>query len=368
MIYLKYVREELQRPFRYLESRGWRHYSRLIIRGDSSGWVLDEFAKELASTIGILGFQQAGEEFAKASRNQVVFTTSKYFLLDWRKPTHRITFPYFHGDPRIDPSALPLFKSIVNHKDQISRIQVSHKQMENLLLESGLSREKVHRIPIAINLSLFDLKSSETRNKARQRLGIPEHAVVIGSFQKDGLGFGRGYEPKLVKGPDTLLEVGTILKKKIEGLHFLLTGPARGFVKAGLNRLGIPFTHVIEQNYRSLQTDYHAIDAYLVTSREEGGPRAILEAMATGVPIISTRVGQATDLIAHEMNGWLTDVEDVEALAHWTELAIGQEYSLSRMQSLARTTAEEQSWMAQKGLWKKFFDGVVERGDVNYLE
>ena len=90
--------------------------------------------------------------------------------------------------------------------------------------------------------------------------------------------------------------------------------------------------------------------------------------MATGVPIISTRVGQAADIISHEMNGWLTDVEDVEALAHWTELAVGKEYSLSPMQSLARTTAEEHSWMAQKGLWNKFFDGIVEKGNVDFCE
>ena len=68
----------------------------------------------------------------------------------------------------------------------------------------------------------------------------------------------------MIKGPDTLLEVAAILKGRIDGLHFLLTGPARGFVKAGLERIGIPFTHVVERDYRNLETNYHAISVKVV--------------------------------------------------------------------------------------------------------
>ena len=57
---------------------------------------------------------------------------------------------------------------------------------------------------------------------------------------------------------------------------------------------------------------YEAIDVCLVTSRDEGGPRAVLEAMATGIPLVTTRVGQASDLVRHGENGWLVDVEDVD--------------------------------------------------------
>lgn len=367
MSYFNHAWEVIQRPGRYIQSRGWKPSSRLIIRGDSSGWVLDEFAKELGAVVEALGIPSADSEYYKACRNQVVFFTSKYFLLKWRKSTHRVTFPYFHGDPRIDPSLWPLFRAVVSRKDEIARIQVSHTQIEGLLLDAGISKQKVHKIPIAINLDHFSLTTSKKRSSARQRLGIPKYAVVVGSFQKDGLGFKIGKEPKMIKGPDTLLEVAAILKGRIDGLHFLLTGPARGFVKAGLERIGIPFTHVVERDYRNLETNYHAIDAYLVTSREEGGPRAILEAMATGVPIVSTRVGQAVDLIIHENNGWLSDVEDAEALAYWTELAVGKEYSRSDMQSRGRVTAEENCWAAQMPLWRNFFSEIVVSTDLtNY--
>ncbi len=51
----------------------------------------------------------------------------------------------------------------------------------------------------------------------------------------------------------------------------------------------------------------------MIASRQEGGPKAALEAMATGVPLVTTRVGQAADLVEDGANGWMVEVEDVEA-------------------------------------------------------
>ena len=62
------------------------------------------------------------------------------------------------------------------------------------------------------------------------------------------------------------------------------------------------------------------MDLYLVTSRDQGGPKAILECKATGVPIVSTRVGMAQDLIRTGNNGFVAEVEDADGIA---EAAIG---------------------------------------------
>ncbi len=62
---------------------------------------------------------------------------------------------------------------------------------------------------------------------------------------------------------------------------------------------------------------YEAIDLCIVASRDEGGPRAVLESMAIGVPLVTTRVGQAADLVRHEENGWMVEVEDVDGLVAW---------------------------------------------------
>ena len=56
------------------------------------------------------------------------------------------------------------------------------------------------------------------------------------------------------------------------------------------------------------------MDLYLVTSRAEGGPKAILESMASGVPLISTKVGMASDIIFDGVNGSLCDIADISNL------------------------------------------------------
>ena len=85
--------------------------------------------------------------------------------------------------------------------------------------------------------------------------------------------------------------------------------------RAGLERLGVPYAHHHFDDYRAVVQCYHALDLYLIASRVEGGPQAFLESWATGVPVVSTRMGMPADLIEHGRNGLLADVEDADGLA-----------------------------------------------------
>jgi glycosyltransferase involved in cell wall biosynthesis len=60
---------------------------------------------------------------------------------------------------------------------------------------------------------------------------------------------------------------------------------------------------------------YHALDLYLVTSRNEGGPKSVLESMASGVPLVTTAVGMAPDVVLDGINGRLCSSFDPEAIA-----------------------------------------------------
>jgi glycosyltransferase involved in cell wall biosynthesis len=106
---------------------------------------------------------------------------------------------------------------------------------------------------------------------------------------------------------------------------------------------------------------YDAIDVCVVTSRDEGGPRAVLEAMATGAPLVSTRVGQAADLVRHGENGWLVEVDDVDGVvdgvAHVSEAPAEE---LARVRTSGRATAEESSYLALRPRWRELLAGFVE--------
>ena len=255
------------------------------------------------------------------------------------------------------------YETVCRRHEELDRVQVSNRAMEDLVLGTGIAPEKVFRIPIGVDPVRFHLRDAAARAEARRELGLPGTAFVVGSFQKDGVGWGDGLEPKLIKGPDVLLDVAGRLAREVPELHLLLTGPARGYVAAGLERLGVAHTHVLLPDLDAVARAYRAIDLCLVTSRDEGGPKAVLESMATGVPLVTTRVGQAADLVRDGENGWLCDVEDVEGLAAAAAaVARAPAAELGRFAAAARETAEACSWDALRPRWHDLFTGVRRDG------
>ena len=283
--------------------------------------------------------------------------------MNWEKSHHRIAFPYYHGDPSTNIEFKAVFDSLSAHHEHIHRVQVTNTLMEEKIINTGINFNKVFRIPIGINLDYFKWTLPRLRQEARAKLGIPKSAVVIGSFQKDGNGWGEGLEPKLIKGPDIFLRTVEILKPQVPELFVLLTGPARGYVKQGLRKLGVPYLHKFLNDYTEIGRYYNALDLYIVSSREEGGPKAVLESMASGIPLVTTRVGQAMDLVKHGNNGWMVEPEDAEGLAHWAKYVIDNSSSIIDVLTKGKNMARENSYPAQIPLWRVFMTGFIEFSD-----
>jgi len=338
-------------------------YSLLSIHSDLSGWVLDEEAVELQRVAARLGIDARLNYGLSARAAQCCHYTSQFVLRNRRhfETRNRVSIDYFHGLPGATEVFTEVYDGLRRHHASISCVRVSHSKMEQVVLGSGIDPGKVYRIPIGINLDHFTVQTPLSRQVARRKLGLPDSAVVVGSFQKDGVGWGEGREPKLIKGPDVFLRAVELLKPRVPELYVLLSGPSRGYVKEGLTRLGVPYHHVYPERYEEIGRLFQALDLYLVTSRDEGGPKAILESMASGVPLVTTRVGQAVDLVEHSHNAWMVESEDVEGLAHWAWHAIDCQSSLGPVLRLARHAAEMQSYEAQASLWQRFFEGYVEQ-------
>jgi len=349
-----------------VRTRDWSTHSRLFVGFDAAGWVLEYEARQLERTATALGARLGPREWAGSVSGQSIFHLSQFDLLldgDFERSGNRLGVSYFHGRPGTPgmPEFDACFETLRRRHADIDRVQVTNRAMEELVCGTGVAREKVHRIPIGIDADALPMRSRASISGARGALGLPESAFVVGSFQKDGVGWGDGLEPKLIKGPDVLLAALERLHARIPELAVLLTGPARGYVKAGLERLGITFRHVLLPDIDSVARAYEAIDACLVTSRDEGGPRAVLEAMATGVPLVSTRVGQAADLVTHGENGWLVEIEDIDGVVDsaWHVFEAPAE-ELERVRLAGRATAECNSYVALRPRWRDLLDGFVE--------
>jgi hypothetical protein len=174
---------------------------------------------------------------------------------------------------------------------------VTHREIELLVVAAGVDPTRVHRIPIGIELDRFPLVDSGRRDAAR----------------------------------------------------------------AELERRGVPHVHRLLPDRDGLTAAYHALDAYLVASRQEGGPKSVLESMATGVPLVTTRAGQAPDLVVEGVNGNLVDVDDPVGLAAGL-LQLERDPALAaRFRRAGRVTAEENSHASLAPRWRALLEGFAER-------
>lgn len=287
---------------------------------DKQEWVLYQVALRLTEALQKRGRRAYITSDPWEFKRQILHFGDRYAYLNgpFQKihPSSTIFLTWHHGDPR-DPNigVQEMFKKLPQAIPYFQKLVVSCEITRQHLLEWGMPAEKMVKIPIGVDLPRFSPATSAERQHIRAELGIPENAVCIGSFQKDGEGWGEGLSPKLIKGPDVFLDVVAALAARYPTLMVLLTGPSRGYVKQGLEKIGIPYIHHFLENPADIGRYYQALDAYLIASRIEGGPIALMESWASGVPVVSTRMGMAADWIQPGENGLLADVEDVPALA-----------------------------------------------------
>ena len=138
------------------------------------------------------------------------------------------------------------------------------------------------------------------KTKARKELGLPINDYYVGSFQRETEGSDLK-TPKLEKGPDLFCDYLIRNRSKIEctnKLHVLLGGWRRQYVEDRLKKAKISYTLFEKTSLDMIRLLYAACDLYVVSSRFEGGPQAIIEAAAMEVPIISTDVGIASTVLS----------------------------------------------------------------------
>ena len=171
---------------------------------------------------------------------------------------------------------------------------ISPKVKEQL---ENLTDKPVTYIPFWVNQNLWF--NIEDKKFLRKKFGVAEESFLVGSFQRDTEGSDL-ISPKLIKGPDRFIEIVKYYKAKDSNLKVILTGKRRQFVINELERLNIEYLYFEMANFETLNELYNLIDLYVVSSRIEGGPQAIVECGITKTPIISTDVGFASDILATE--------------------------------------------------------------------
>jgi glycosyltransferase involved in cell wall biosynthesis len=173
-----------------------------------------------------------------------------------------------------------------------------------------------------------------SRDEARALLGLSPEATVI------------GWVGRMSAEKAPLLLVHALERMAGDAARpiavFVGDGPQRSAVQRAAEICGmgerVRFAGSVPHAARILR----AFDVFALTSTTEGTPIAILEAMAAGVPIVSTAVGGVPDVLGPEL-AWLVRPDDPEAMAKALSEAVGQ-----------RGAAQERASRASERLHKNF--------------
>ena len=196
-------------------------------------------------------------------------------------------------------------QSCMIHAQEVISLWIPISHEADAFLQS--LRLRTWYMPYTINPDVFKPILDPSREELRYRFGIPRDDYVISSFMRDSRADDL-HRPKPQKGVEILLQLLATLRQKGYPISVLLAGPRRHWIRARLREQDIPFTYVGREfdgddNDRNILDPptvnllYQTSDLHLITSRWEGGPRAVLETAASRTPVLCSSVGIARDML-----------------------------------------------------------------------
>ncbi len=225
----------------------------------------------------------------------------------------------------------------------------------------GFPAARSHVIPYGVDSSLFS-PDRERRGLWRARLGVPAAAPMI-------LGVGR---MATKKGFHLLIEALPALFSAVPEAHLVLAGGGdrleefRRGAAAFSGRVHFPGAVL----HDTLPDLYRAADLFVLPAvhdakgNVDGLPNVILEAMASGLPVVGSRVSGLPMAIAERTNGWLVDEGSVADLARVLPEALAGGARLSQMGAASRARAQSEfSWESVAARYRAAYVEACERGN-----
>lgn len=168
---------------------------------------------------------------------------------------------------------------------------------------SGISRGSIRVILNGVDTSVFSPGGSPLRAGWLSGAGDGARLVgFVGGFRK-------------AKDPCLFVRVAAEVARRSPSTRFVMVGDGvlRREVESAVREHGMEDRLVLAGQRPDMPEVFRALDTLVITSYREGCCNAILEAMATGVPVVATAVGGNPDIVTHRETGWLFPYGDAAA-------------------------------------------------------
>ena len=216
-----------------------------------------------------------------------------------------------HGTLQLKPYQARIQRLAWDRVDQV--LAVSSRLAERMAGATEYPLDRIRVIRNGVDLSRFGVIA---RDEARRALGIADGTVVIGTAGR--------LVP--VKDQATFLDAVAAVAAHGHQVTGIVAGdgPLRGELEARASWLHISDRVRFLGHRPDIERVFAALDLFVLSSTSEGLSNTILEAMASGVPVVATRVGGADELVVDGSTGRLVPPASVAGLAAALEQLIRQ--------------------------------------------
>jgi glycosyltransferase involved in cell wall biosynthesis len=214
------------------------------------------------------------------------------FKFFWASKNWRVRYLYDQIDLRL-----------LKHYDLVLMVSDT---MREIISRYGVDPQRMMWIRNAIDSKYFR-RSGAPDAAFRAELGIPPGATVVGAVGR--LNGEKDYP--------NMLRAAQILLKQRPDLYFVIAGKGElePELKALAVELGIAQRVIFMGHFHDVRKVFELMDLYVLSSTREGLPNTVLEAMAMGVPIVSTDVDGVKEAVSDQREAFLVPAQDSGKLA-----------------------------------------------------
>lgn len=212
-----------------------------------------------------------------------------------------------------------LDRRVLRSFDQVVAVSA---EVEQQLLDAGVTAAKIRRIRNGIDVQAFGEVAENRSGKSSRALRVG----LVGRLSRE-------------KGVDVFIEAASRVAKAFANVTFFVVGegPDRPQLEEQIRSLNLGERLHLLGHQDAMLPVYAGMDLMVSASRQEGLPVALLEGMASGLPLVATSVGEVPNLILQGETGLLVEPGDPAALATAMEQVLG---SSDRRLELGRKARE----------------------------
>lgn len=202
-------------------------------------------------------------------------------------------------------------------------------EVERRLLHAGVPRHRVRLIRNGIDLDPFDRRRHPTSGERDASSGLT--VGLVGRLSRE-------------KGIDLFLRAAASVLVQMPSTRFVVVGdgPDRAALEQLIGELGIGHRASLLGRREDMPSVYASLDVMVSASRQEGLPVALLEGMASGLPLVATAVGAVPSVIREGQTGILIPPENAELLASSILELLRDAPMRQRFGAAARTLIEDE--------------------------